>query len=150
MTLNLNGNFTNSKFEVTDGNGTVKYSAKSIMSLGRQIKVNDENEEPVLEIKENFHVLLISFDVKDAKGNSIATIKRIKVQKYEISDTSICVDGNFTGTDFTITKDEKEAGKIDYTSSKKCTIDFNSEIDEILVLAIAFALYCVKNTAVVT
>jgi len=137
-----------SKFEVTDGNGTVKYSAKSIMSLGRQIKVNDEKGEPFLEIKENFYVVLISFEVRNPEGKPIATIKRIKGQKYEVSDTSICIDGNLKQTEFTITKKKKEVGKIDYTSSKICTIDFNNEIDETLVLAIAFVLYCVKNTSV--
>jgi len=148
MTLYLNGNFTDSKFEVTDGNGTVKYSAKSIMSLGRRIKVNDEKGEPVLEIKENFYVVLISFEVRNPVGKPIATIKRIKGQKYEVSDTSICIDGNLKQTEFTITKKKKEVGKIDYTSSKICTIDFNNEIEETLVLAIAFVLYCVKNTSV--
>lgn len=149
MTLNLNGNFMNSKFEVTDDNGIVKYSANSIMSLGRHIKVNDEKGAPFLDVRENFYVVLISFEVKDAEDKLIASIKRIRSQKYEVSDTSICIDGNLTGTEYTITKDKKEVGKTNFTSSKKCTIDFNNEIDEKLGLAIAFALYCVKNTIVV-
>lgn len=149
MTLNLNGNFMNSKFEVTDNNGTIKYSANSIMSLGRLIKVNDEKGEPFLEIRENFYVVLISFEVKDSEDKLIASIKRISSKKYEIPDTSICIDGNLTGTKFTITKDKKEVGKTNFTSLKKCAIDFNNEIDEKLALAIAFALYCVKNTVVV-
>ncbi|MFC4653298.1 LURP-one-related/scramblase family protein [Lactococcus nasutitermitis] len=136
---------------ITDENENPRYTVKgSFLKFPKEFVIYDENGQARARVIHKMVSLLPKF-LLEIDGNEVATIsKRFSFlkPKYDIDAVGVSVEGNIWDMNFEIVKNGATIGRIDkswVSFRDKYALEILDEADELIVLGLVLAIDYVKN-----